>query len=86
MSDHFSTRSPKGVCLLYSQTSDKINILLRSGVDGGKLDCGKILKDALLIINGRGGGRADLAQGSGTQIEKINNLLKSVKSKISEVL
>ncbi len=63
LSDTFVAKYPNGIVLLKTKNQDKINVLLRVGKDV-KLDCNQILKETLPLINGRGGGKPDMAQGS----------------------
>jgi len=57
-------------------------IFLVSGVTKNltdKFHAGEILKNVALQINGKGGGRADMAQGGGSNISKLDHALKSVE-------
>jgi alanyl-tRNA synthetase len=47
-----------------------------------KYQAGKILNHVASQIGGKGGGRADMAQGGGTQPENLVKSLKSVKELI----
>lgn len=59
----FSDKHPQGVALILQRDGERMNALLKSPKDG--IDCGKILKDTLPLMEGRGGGKPDMAQGSG---------------------
>ena len=47
-----------------------------------KYQAGKILNHITTQIGGKGGGRADMAQGGGTEPEKLTKALDSVKDLI----
>ncbi|MDB9829207.1 DHHA1 domain-containing protein, partial [Candidatus Thioglobus sp.] len=48
----------------------------------GKYQAGKILNHVATQVGGKGGGRADMAQGGGTQPENLAKALTSVKDLI----
>jgi len=71
-------------------------VVLGSDKNGGKIvisrsknvdiDCSLILKDAVKLICGRGGGSKDFAQGGGPLEGNISDAIKIAKKKIKEVL
>ncbi len=69
LSDLFIGKYPSGAVVLYCLNSDKVQVLVRAGKCSQKLHAGETLKEILTIINGRGGGKIDLAQGSGDSID-----------------
>ena len=75
LSDIFYNKFPKGILLLTGEKNNKLSVLLRRPKDLKNIDCGAILKKSLQIINGKGGGRSDFAQGSGdnTSLDKLIN-------------
>ena len=81
LSDLFMDKNPNGVVLLTMSKNDKLAVLLRSGKKSG-IPCNNILKETLSLLNGRGGGRPDMAQGSGeggdldTFVQKTRELLE----------
>jgi alanyl-tRNA synthetase len=84
LSDEFVGRHPNGVLLLFKPQKEKLAVLLRSGKKVEGLDCGKVLREILSSIGGRGGGRNDMAQGSGNlpnDIEKFSSESKILVSK-----
>lgn len=78
LSDLFADKNPQGVVLLHSIDGDKTSMLLRC-VHKSNLNCGKILKEALALMNGRGGGRPEMAQGSG-DTDKIQKAIDYIKN------
>jgi alanyl-tRNA synthetase len=83
LSDVFINKYPHGVILLVTETGAKLSVLLRVNSQNKNINCSQILKSGLQLINGTGGGRPDLAQGSGDvgkNAEEI--LLKHVKKNL----
>ncbi|NOT79506.1 MAG: alanine--tRNA ligase [Bacteriovoracaceae bacterium] len=65
LSDLFISKFQNGAVVLYNLNGDKASVLVRSSKGASKLNAGDALKDILPVINGRGGGKPDMAQGSG---------------------
>ncbi len=84
LSDLFLDKNPDGIVLLYDNSGEKLSVLLKTSKKA-IINCSKNLKDTLPIINGRGGGRPDMAQGSGEN-NNLEAFLASVKEKIKESL
>ena len=59
----FSDKHPQGVAMIIQKDGERLNALLKSPKD--VIDCGKLLKETLPLMEGRGGGKPDMAQGSG---------------------
>lgn len=70
LSDLFINKFQNGVVVLYNKNGA---VLVRIGKGSSKLNAGEVLKEILTVINGRGGGKPDMAQGSGdaTLVSKI---------------
>ncbi|MBP9673824.1 MAG: alanine--tRNA ligase [Bacteriovoracaceae bacterium] len=80
ISDLFIQKNPQGVILLYQiQETGKMAILLRKGNTLPHLSCADLLKNTLPILEGKGGGKADMAQGSGENKQKIEDFLNKVR-------
>jgi len=63
--------------------NDKISLV--SGVSNSlthTYHAGDILKHVALQIDGKGGGRADMAQGGGSKVSNLDKALKSVEKLI----
>lgn len=84
LSDIFMDKYPEGIAFFYSLNGEKLSALLRVGKKHDKIHCGKVLNEALALVEGKGGGRPDLAQGSGKNmnvngfVEKVRTLLSSI--------
>ena len=71
------------VVVLAAVSGDKISLVAGVTKDlTGKYQAGKILNHVATQVGGKGGGRADMAQGGGTQPENLTKALTSVKDLI----
>lgn len=69
-----------GVVMFASILNNKANVVCmanKKAVDLG-VDCGRIIKETLKFANGSGGGRRDMAQGSASDVGKINDAFEKV--------
>lgn len=84
LSDKFVDSNAKDVLFLYSQDSEKLSYILRTNKKNKNINCSSVIKQAQEIISGRGGGRPDMAQGSGQTtgsekfIQEVQTLLKNL--------
>jgi alanyl-tRNA synthetase len=78
LSDKFVDSNQKDVLLLYTKDSDKVCYILRTNRKNQIINCSTILKKAQVCINGKGGGRPDMAQGSG-QLADIDQFLLNIE-------
>lgn len=80
LSDFFISKHQNGAVVLYNVNGDKAAVLVRASKGAARLNAGEALKEILSVVNGRGGGKPDLAQGSGEAalIAKIAPQAKSV--------
>ncbi len=81
LGDIFVDKFPKGILFLYAIDADKVSFILKTHRGNTMIDCAAILKQVMPLVQGRGGGKADNAQGSG-DAGKTSELLRA----ISEVL
>ena len=71
------------VVVLAAVSGDKISLVASVAKDlTSKYQAGKILNHVATQVGGKGGGRADMAQGGGTQPENLTKALASVKDLI----
>lgn len=78
LGDIFVDKFPKGVLFLYAIESDKVSFIMKTNRTNTAVDCSAVLKQVMPIVNGRGGGKPDNAQGSG-DASKVEELLKAVE-------
>ncbi len=78
LGDIYVDKFPKGVLFLYAVESDKVSFILKTHRTNSAVDCSAVLKAVMPIVNGRGGGKADNAMGSGDAL-KVNELIKAVE-------
>ncbi|MBM6861209.1 alanyl-tRNA editing protein AlaX-L, partial [Clostridium saudiense] len=65
----------KTIALFAVKSVDKSNLIFASSKDNKNVDMNELLKDAITLIDGRGGGSKFLAQGGG---KKSNNLESTI--------
>ncbi len=77
LGDIFVDKKPKGVLFLFTIVDDKVSFILKTAKANKSVNCSDILKQVMPIVNGRGGGKPDNAQGSGeaVKIEELLNVL-----------
>jgi alanyl-tRNA synthetase len=68
------------VALLGSR-ADKAHLVFAQS-DGQSHDLGAALKTALLVVEGRGGGRGNVVQGGGERIDKLDEALAGAAAAI----
>lgn len=66
LSDIFVSKFEKAIIVAHLASQDKVNVLIRTNLKESNLNCGTILKEVLAAMDGRGGGKPDMAQGSGS--------------------
>lgn len=75
------------VVLLASVVADKINLVAGVSKDlTGKINAGELVKHVAAQLGGSGGGRPDMAQGGGVNLEALPNALQSALPWIKEKL
>jgi len=83
LADKLKDKLVSAVVVLAVVSNDKVSLV--SAVTKNltdKYQAGSILNHVASQIGGKGGGRADMAQGGGTEVEKLANALESVKDLI----
>ena len=81
LGDIFVDKFPKGVLFLYSIDGDKVSFIMKTNRGNTSVDCASLLKQIMPIVNGRGGGKPDNAQGSG-DAHKTQELIKAVEGAV----
>ena len=78
LGDIFVDKFPKGVLFLYAIDGEKIAFIMKTSKTNSAVDCSAVLKQVMPIVNGRGGGKPDNAQGSG-DAGKSQELIKAIE-------
>jgi alanyl-tRNA synthetase len=82
LGDIFVDKFPRGILFLYSIESDKVSFILKTNKGNVSVDCSAVVKKILPLVNGRGGGKPDNAQGSGEAL-KVKELLSAVEESLA---
>ena len=78
LSDTLLARIKSGVVVLGRNTDGKVSLIVRTSSDlMRKVPAGQVIKELAPIVGGRGGGKADMAEGGGTQPEKLEAALQA---------
>ena len=64
----------------------RANLIFTCSKDIKKLNMNEILKDAITLIDGRGGGNQTLAQGAGKNVSNLNSTMDYAVMKIRQIL
>jgi alanyl-tRNA synthetase len=77
LSDTLLARIKSGVVILGRSSEGKVSLIVRTSADlTSKVPAGQVIKELAPIVGGRGGGKADMAEGGGTQPENLNTALQ----------
>ena len=77
LSDTLLARIKSGVVVLGRSSEGKVSLIVRTSADlTAKVPAGQVIKELAPIIGGRGGGKADMAEGGGNQPEKLATALQ----------
>jgi alanyl-tRNA synthetase len=78
LSDTLLARVKSGVVVLGRQGEGKASIIVRTSKDlHGRVPAGQVIRELAVIIGGRGGGKPDMAEGGGAQVEKLAEALEA---------
>ena len=87
LSDTLLARIKSGVVVLGRSSDGKVSMIVRTSADlTGKVPAGQVIKELAPIVGGRGGGKADMAEGGGNQPEKLNAALEESYKVIEQLL
>ncbi|MGB7922321.1 MAG: DHHA1 domain-containing protein [Pyrinomonadaceae bacterium] len=73
---------PATIALLGSRDGDNARLVFARSTDAGG-DMNALVRDACAILDGRGGGRADMAQGGGHQTERLAEAIEQAAQKLT---
>jgi alanyl-tRNA synthetase len=87
LSDTLLARIKSGVVVLGRSSDGKVSLIVRTSDDLTKrVPAGQVIKELAPIVGGRGGGKPDMAEGGGSQPEKLNEALESSYAVIEKLL
>ncbi len=87
LSDTLMARIKSGVVILARMEEDKVSFIVRVSDDlTGKVKAGEIVKQIAPIVGGRGGGKADMAEGGGTDASRLNDALEASYKSVEQML
>jgi alanyl-tRNA synthetase len=87
LSDTLLDRIKSGVVVLGRTNDGKVSLIVRTSDDlTKKVPAGQVIKELAPIIGGRGGGKADMAEGGGSQPEKLGEALQASYGVIEKML
>ena len=87
LADSFSRQIKSGVVILGQANDGKASLVVRVTDDlTSKLNAGQIVKEISALVGGKGGGRADMATGGGSQPDKLDEALVASFATIERML
>ena len=84
ISDRFVSENSEDIVFLYNIESDKLSYLLRTNKKNKNINCSEVIKENQSLINGRGGGRPDMAQGSG-EAQEISKFIEGIQNTLGSL-
>lgn len=83
--DKIKDKLESGIIVLGSKNEDKVMLICAVTDDLTKqYKAGKIVKEMSEIVGGKGGGRSDMAQGGGSNPQKLTQALESIREIIQQ--
>lgn len=87
LSDTLLARLKSGVVVLGRRDEGKVSIIVRVSDDlTAKVKAGNVVKEIVPIVGGKGGGRADMAEGGGTDADKLPEAIDASYGVIEKML
>ncbi len=87
LSDTLLARLRSGVVVLGRKDEGKVGIIVRVSDDlTGRVKAGDIIREIAPIVGGRGGGKPDMAEGGGTDPDKLSEAINASYSVIEKAL
>ena len=84
--DDFKSKLQDTIIVLVGQVDGKVSVIATVPKSlTNQVKAGDLIKNMTPIIGGKGGGRPDMAQGGGTQPEKITEALRFIKDYIKNL-
>ncbi|MDQ3063608.1 MAG: DHHA1 domain-containing protein, partial [Acidobacteriota bacterium] len=87
LSDTLLAKLKSGVVVLGRTEEDKVSFIVRVSDDlTDKVKAGKIVQEIAPVVGGRGGGKADMAEGGGNLPDKLSEAIDASYSAIEKML
>ena len=87
LSDTLLARIKSGVVVLGRSSDGKVSLIVRTSDDlTSRVPAGKVIKELAPIVGGKGGGKADMAEGGGAQPEKLSEALEASYAVVERLL
>ena len=87
LSDTLLARIKSGVVVLGRSSDGKVSLIVRTSEDlTGRVPAGKVIKELAPMVGGKGGGKADMAEGGGTQADKLGEALEASYAIVERLL
>jgi alanyl-tRNA synthetase len=87
LSDTLLARLKSGVVVLGRRDDGKASIIVRVSSDlTGRIKAGNVIKEIIPIVGGRGGGKPDMAEGGGSEPERLTEAIDASYGVIENML
>ncbi len=87
LSDTLLARLKSGVVVLGRREESKVSIIVRVSADlTDKVKAGNVIKEIVPIVGGRGGGKPDMAEGGGSEPEKLQEAIDASYGVIEKMI
>jgi alanyl-tRNA synthetase len=87
LSDTLLSRVKSGVVVIGRRGEGKASIIVRTSKDlHGRVPAGQVIRELAPIIGGRGGGKPDMAEGGGADVEKLAEALEASYEVVGRLL
>jgi alanyl-tRNA synthetase len=87
LSDTLLARIKSGVVVLGRSSDGKVALIVRTSDDlTNRVPAGKVIKELAPIVGGKGGGKADMAEGGGALPEKLSEALEASYAVVERLL
>jgi alanyl-tRNA synthetase len=87
LSDTLLARIKSGVVILGRSGDGKVSLIVRTSNDLTKrIPAGQVIKELAPMVGGRGGGKPDMAEGGGSQPEKLSEALEASYGVVEKLL
>jgi alanyl-tRNA synthetase len=87
LSDTLLARIKSGVVVLGRSSEGKVSLIVRTSADlTTRVPAGKVIQELAPIVGGKGGGKPDMAEGGGSQPEKLSEALAASYGVVEKLL